>query len=151
MKEGIELCKDNILAFLRDARLIIEEGRLNHAYVSVEFAIEELGKIVMLKEALNSSKDDPVLVKDRIFRSHIGKPEKAFTVLDFKFKTIYKGIFNDKIFNPRTFNTGTTVSHRTRLECAFVDFNRTWHIGKRIKENLLVDLIKHIEEKLPHV
>jgi len=131
--------------------MIIKEGRFNHAYVSVEFAIEELGKFVMLKEALDSSKDDPILVEDRIFRSHKGKPEKAFTVLDPKFKTIYRGIFDDRIFDPRIFDTGTSVSHRTRLECAFVDYNGAWYIGRRINENLLIDLINQIREKLPQI
>lgn len=150
--QGIELCKKNIMDFLRDATIIIEEGRLNHAYVSVEFAIEELGKIVMLKEALESSKDDSVLVEDRAFGSHKGKPEKAFTVLDPEFKTIYGGLFDPEIFDPSIFDTATTkVSHRTRLECAFVDYNGDWHFGQPINKNLLIALINHIKEKLPQV
>jgi len=138
--------------FLRDATTIIEEGRLNHAYVSVEFAIEELGKIVMLKEALNSSKDDPILVGERVFKSHKGKPEKTFTVLDPEFKTIYGGLFDPNIFDPSIFDTATTkVSHRTRLKCAFVDYNGDWHIGQPIDKNRLIALINHIKEKLPQV
>ena len=147
----MELCKKNILDFLRDAKIIIKERRLNHAYVSVQFAIEELGKIVMLKEALESSKDDSVLVEEKVFRSHREKSEKAWTVLSPKFKTICEGIFNNRLFDPRLFNTPTTVSHETRLECAFVDFNGTWHIGRRIKEDSLTDLIAHIEEILSQV
>lgn len=82
MQEGISLCKANVSDFLKDARLIIAEKRLNHAYVIVEFAIEELGKAVMLSEALKKSKSDPVIVEGRVFTSHKDKDDKAWTVLD---------------------------------------------------------------------
>jgi hypothetical protein len=41
----------NILGFLEDAKLVIKVGRLSYAFVSVEFAIEELGKII-IREAI---------------------------------------------------------------------------------------------------
>lgn len=155
MQEGIDLCKKNILDFLEDARLLIERGRLNHAFVSVEFAIEELGKIVMLKEALTSSDAEPVLVEEDVFRKHRGKSKKAWTVLDSKFRAIYdEGHFNDEYFDFRDFFTDTKASHETRLQCAFVDFDESgskWHIGRDIKETLLVNLIKHMEEKLRQI
>lgn len=46
MQQGIDLCRINVADFLEDAKLVIAENRLNHAYVSVQFAIEELGKLV---------------------------------------------------------------------------------------------------------
>jgi len=152
MQDGIDLCKKNIQNFLEDARLLVEHGRMNHAYVSVQFAIEELGKIVMLKESFENSKADPILVAWKVFRSHKAKSEKAWTVLDPRFKTIYdEGCFDDKFFDPSSFDTDTKAGHRTRLECAFVDFNGAWHIGRRMKRNLFIDLVNHIEEKLTQV
>ena len=156
MQEGIELCKRNIADYLRDARLIIEKGRLNHAYVSVQLSIEELGKIRMLKEALsddNRSKE-VIPVKKSVFTSHRGKSEKAWKFLDPKFRRIFGEVgFEDTGeggFDPRGFETITTAGHQTRLQCAFVDFKlNKWVLGRKIEETRLTALIKHIEERLP--
>lgn len=150
MKEGIDLCKSNILDYLKDARLIMSDGRLNHAYVSVQFAIEEFGKIVMLKDALMASTNDIVTVKGSVFTSHKGKSPNAWRILDQKFKTIFgEGDFDDEDFSHVSFVTDTKASHDTRLDCAFVDFDEgIWHIGRDIKQKLLEELINHIEENL---
>jgi AbiV family abortive infection protein len=150
MQEGIDLCKSNVSDFLKDARLVIADSRLNHAYVITQFAIEEFGKIVMLKEALASTKTDPLLLKDSIFKSHKEKDEKAWTVLDPKYMIIYdEGAFDDTAFDPKDFETDTKVSHQTRLDCAFVDCEYgEWYLGREIKEKLLLELIQHIEAQL---
>ena len=148
--EGIELCKKNALDYLQDAKLIIEEKRFNHAYVSVQFAIEELGKIIMLREALKESVEDPILVKESVFKSHKGKSEKAWSFLDPKYKTIFdEGDFDDEDFHPRDFHTNTKASHSTRLDCAFVDFESGWYVGRDIKEELLTKLVKYVETMVP--
>lgn len=153
-QEGIELCKKNILNFLQSARGIINEGRLNHAYVNVQFAVEELGKIIMLKEALRKSTHDPILVNEEVFTNHKGKSEKAWTFLDPKFKTIYKGGFSEENFAFIGFETNTKARHETRLNCAFVDFDESscnWHVGRDIDESLLINMINHIESKIGKV
>jgi hypothetical protein len=44
----------------------------------------------------------------------------------------------------------TYAEYQTRLDCAFVDFYALrWQIGRDIKKELLVNLINHIEAKLP--
>jgi AbiV family abortive infection protein len=145
---GIERCKTNINDFLKDALLILDDKRLNHAYVLVEFAIEELGKALFLKDALASG-SDPVLVDDRVFRSHWSKDEKAWTFLDQRYKTIFEGDFDSQDFDYRDFVTETTASHETRLHCAFVDYYEDeWFLGRDINEELLLALINHIEAKV---
>jgi AbiV family abortive infection protein len=153
IQEGIDLCKSNVVDFLKDAKLIIAEKRLNHAYVMVEFAIEEFGKAILLKEALEQNKSDPIIVKESVFKSHKQKDEKAWNVLDSKYKTIYdEGDFDDDGFDYKDFVTDTKAGHETRLHCAFVDFcYGNWYLGRNIKENLLNDLIKHIEDKLSRI
>ena len=139
---------------MRDARLIIEKGRLNHAYVSVQLSIEELGKIRMLKEALSDNRSKEVIsVKKSVFKDHRGKSEKAWKFLDPKFRRIFGEVgFEDTGeggFDPRGFETITTAGHRTRLQCAFVDFHlNKWFLGRKIQETRLTALIKHIEERL---
>ena len=46
MQEGIEKCKGNVADYLKDACIIAETGRLYHAIISIEFALEEFGKIL---------------------------------------------------------------------------------------------------------
>jgi hypothetical protein len=44
----------------------------------------------------------------------------------------------------------TYAIYETRLDCAFVDFYALrWQLGRDIKKELLINLINHIEEKLP--
>ena len=147
LQKGIDLCKKNMLDFLEDAKLIIAEGRLSHAYVMVEFAIEELGKIVMLQEALASDPNDPVKVKGEIFGTHRDKSKKAWKVLDTKYRLIFdEGVFNEGVFERGVFVEDTEASHKTRCECAFVDFTGSiWIVGRDIKKDLLENLIVHIE------
>src|SRR3990170_1874159 len=139
MQDGIALCKSNAIDFLKDAKLILSDGRLNHAYVLVEYSIEEFGKAVILKEALEASKSDPITVEERVFTSHKGKSEKAWTMLDINYRTIFdEGLFDRELFDPDIFDTDTLASHNTRLNCAFVDFNGDcWVLGERIKQELL--------------
>jgi len=154
MQEGIDLCKANVIDFLKDAKLIIAEKRLNHAYVSVEYAIEEFGKAEILKEVLQSSEGDPMIVSARVFKSHKYKDDKAWTILDPKFKTIYdeESDFDDTDFDYKDFQTDTKASHATRLHCAFVDCDHSgWYLGRNLNEELLNNLINHIEERLSRI
>jgi AbiV family abortive infection protein len=147
IQEGIELCKSNIRDYLKDARLIILEGRLNHAYIFVQLAIEEFGKTVMLKEALQSATSDPILVSHTVFDSHKNKPEKAFTILDPKVRRIHQGGYGTGF--ARGFDISTEVEHNTRLDCAFVDFDGNyWFRGRTIDKNKLEALIQNIENSL---
>jgi AbiV family abortive infection protein len=152
MPEGIALCKQNILDFLSDARLIIAENRLSHAYVSVQFALEELGKILIFRDKLNRDKSDPLVIKQKeAFRFHPSKTERVWTFLDPEFRTIFdEGVFEDGMVEKGLAVMNTYAEYQTRLDCAFVDFyTLRWQIGRDIKKDLLVNLINHIEEKLP--
>ena len=155
VQEGIDFCKRNITDFLADAKIIIAEGRINHAYVMVEFAIEEFGKIIMIKEAFNSDLNDPFRVKGEVFGDHKGKSEKAWEVLDPKFRIIFDdGMFVEGMWQREMWEKqeDTTASHKTRCECAFVDFTGSvWIVGRDIKEDLLEKLVTHIEENLVKV
>lgn len=151
MQQGIDLCKRNITDFLSEAQLTITKGKLNHACISVEFAIEELGKILVLRDAMKSVAD-PVFINGKEFCSHTRKSEKAWAVLDSNFRTIFEGDFEEEDFDHRDFLTNTTASHETRLDCAFVDYyDGDWYLGRDIDKERLVNLIKHIEETLKTV
>ena len=151
LQKGIEFCRVNALAYLDDARMILSKGRFGHAHVSVQLAIEELGKAIILREKRDEAYKKPrmgyVKVESRLFGgpgSHKYKTEKAWTLLDPKSKTIHKRM-------PRLEGANTEASHSTRLECAYVDFHeesQLWWLGPVIDKPELEALIENIEEVL---
>jgi AbiV family abortive infection protein len=144
--EGIERCKDNIIDFLNDARAVLTKGKRYHAYVSFEFALEEFGKIRMLKDALGDS--DTVSVNAKVFTSHEGKCEKALAILGSNFQTVFDGVWVKGMWAPNIWPEETVVSHKTRLKCAFVDFvNGNWIIGADIDKIKLENLINELERR----
>ncbi len=152
MPRGIDLCKQNALDFLKDARILANEARLGHAYVSVQFAIEEPGKILLFRDKLKSDSSDPlVFKKNPTFSNHPGKTERAWKFLDPKFKIIFdEGAFQRGLFEKGMAQEDTCAEYRTRIDCAFVDYYALrWQLGREIKKDLLANLINHIETKLP--
>lgn len=150
--KGIDFCKQNVLDFLKDARVIIAENRLSHAYVSVQFALEELGKILIFRDKMNSEKNDPLVIKkNEAFGNHTNKTERAWKFLDPNFRKIFdEGVWADGIWAKGVWKENTYAEYQTRLDCAFVDYYALrWQIGRDIKKGLLENLINHIEAKLP--
>jgi AbiV family abortive infection protein len=154
MPEGIELCKKNALDFLKDARVLIGEKRIGHAYISVQFAIEELGKILIFKDKLAIDMSDPLIItKKEAFSSHQTKTDRAWRFLDSKFKKIFdEGVFEKECVEKGVAVEDTFAEYETRLDCAFVDYYASrWQLGRDIKEALLLGLIDHIECKLVEI
>jgi AbiV family abortive infection protein len=150
--KGIRLCKENIANFLSDARSILTNGKTYHAYVSFEFALEEFGKIVMLKEALNDPNNLTGIaqVDEIVFTSHRDKCDKAIKVLGKDFETLYDGIWVKGLWVPGIwYEAETEVGHNTRLKCAFVDYaNNDWTIGEKAITSLnLADLINKLDAR----
>jgi AbiV family abortive infection protein len=152
--KGIELCKKNVADYLDDARTIISKGRLCHAFLSVQLAIEELGKAIILKEEYERSGNDFILVDAAVFgkdggRGHKLKASKAWTMLDPSRKILHKGGFEKGAFSEYGFDVDTEASHHTRLKCAYVDFieeEQLWWIGGILDEAEVLGLIEDIEK-----
>lgn len=158
IQEGVSLCKKNISLFLDTAERLIESDNLNHAAINVEFAIEEFGKTLMLKDEYGKG-TDPVQVPDGVFTSHKHKPERAWKIgdpdaLDPQYKMISNGGFERQGFS-RFFEQAIDLSHEIRLECAFVDFDKTekdWFLGHgNIAKKRLISLLEHIREKTSRI
>lgn len=81
IQEGVDLCKRNIFVFLDTAESLLESGNSNQAAINVEFAIEEFGKILMLRDEYGKG-TDPVQVPDNVFTSHKQKSERAWKIGD---------------------------------------------------------------------
>jgi AbiV family abortive infection protein len=154
MSEGIDLCKTNITQFLKDGRLLIENSTLSHAYISVQYAIEELGKILIFRDKLANDKSDPLTITyEEAFKSHYGKTEKALQFLGKGYDKVFdEGVWQKGFWEKGFWAEDTYVEHETRLDCAFVDhYALRWQNGRDIKKELLVKLINRIEERLPEV
>jgi AbiV family abortive infection protein len=154
MQEGIEKCKGNIADYLKDACIIAETGRLYHAIISLEFALEEFGKIVLLKETLDNDKSDALKIDGNEFCSHNRKVERALKILDplQKYRVLFETVFERGVFVAGMWEGETVIGDRTRLDCAFVDFiNNNWALGRNIKPAYFQDLVTLIQQGLEKV
>ena len=153
VQEGIDLCKKNVADYLDDARTIISKGRLCHAYLSVQLAIEELGKAIILREECQKSSTDPLSVDAAIFgknggRGHKMKAAKAWGLLDSTLKILHAGGFEKEGFSEFSFDVDTEASHHSRLKCAYVDFieeEKLWWVGETLDECKVLALIDNID------
>jgi AbiV family abortive infection protein len=93
--KGIDLCKKNVNDFLDTAEILNKANRTLHAFIAAEFALEEFGKIQILKEVFEKNNSDPVEVNGHYFRSHPDKEEKAWEELDPEYKIIKSGGFEE--------------------------------------------------------
>ena len=144
---GMNYCKVNALNYLKDARLILLEKRIEHAYISVQIAIEELGKMILLKEYAEKARKngaDKLLINIRDeWKNHDYKTNKAFQIIDQKLRILHKKTRLDK--------ADTVVSNTTRLECGFAEFiedSGIWWLGSVIDRPDLEALINNVEEIL---
>lgn len=151
MQEGIDKCKCNITDYLSETELLMSQGKLNHAVILVEFAIEEFGKILVIKRAFDLDSNDPIRISAKKFYDHERKTKKAWTVLN----KSYQILFDEGICLPNTvFERGVAVEytiadHDGRLRSAFVDYcSGQWLLGVDVKEAYLKNLIAHIRDEL---
>lgn len=121
-KEGIELCKRNVLDYLNEARMVAQKGSLHHAYVNVQLAIEETGKALWLKDELQNGSFDPVNVPDVVFgknggKSHWKKFNRASKMLNPNLLWVCKGDFDPEDFDPQDFDVGKELEElRKKVE-----------------------------------
>lgn len=153
MQEGIDKCKGNITNYLQDAVLIANTGRFYHALICLEFALEEFGKILLLKETMNKNKNDPVEIDGYEFCNHNRKADRALANLDpaQKFRVLFSPMWERGIWEVGVWEE-TVIGDRTRLDCSFVDFiNNNWTLGKDIDKTYFQDLARVIEQGLKMV
>ena len=155
VQKVMEACRINALAYLDDARMILSKGRFGHAYVSVQIAIEELGKLVLLKErrdeAWKTGKWEVSIKVKEEWKNHRYKAQKAWTMLNPDLKHLHVGALNAKVFDRKAFDVSTEASHITRLEYAYVEFDeesQSWYLGPVIDKSRLEALIQNVEKAL---
>jgi AbiV family abortive infection protein len=154
MQEGIEKCRGNIEDYLKDACIVAETGRLYHAIISLTFALEEFGKILLLKETLDTDTSDALKIDGYEFCTHNRKVERALKFLDpmHKYRVLFETVFERGVFEAGMWEGETVIGDRTRLDCAFVDFiNNNWTLGRNIKPEYFQDLVTLIQQGLEKI
>ena len=154
MIDGIEKCKDNIADYLQDAQIIAKTGRLYHAIISLEFALEEFGKILLLKENLTNDKRDPVEINGNEFCSHSRKADRALRVLDprQKFRVLFEGFWERGFWEAGMWEGETVIGDSTRLDCCFVDFIKNeWALGRKINPDYFQEFVALIEQEIRRI
>ncbi len=153
LQDGINRCKENVTDFLLDVRLIADAGRFDHAIISLEFALEEFGKALLLKEALKN-KSDPVTINGVEFCNHDKKAKKALEIIDpaHIFRVLFGGYFPPEYFGnyfTEGYWGGTTINNDLRLSCAFVDFiENNWTKKRSINPTSFLNLVEIIEQEI---
>lgn len=157
MPKGIEKCRENAINYLEDARLIAKTGRLNHAVISLQFALEEFGKLLLIQESLNNATTDPIEINGKDFCDHNAKAEKALKLVDpsSKFRILVEGWFGDWFsvgYFPLGYWGERAINNKLRLDCAFVDFvNGNWLSDRLINPKNFQRLVDAVEQELRKV
>lgn len=154
--ELIEMCLLNSSQFLADARIIHSDrikSKYDHSVASIQFAVEEFGKAIILRQKLQESEEDVIEVPNNLFggpRSHQLKEAKAWTILSPELRVLARKAFEPDCFDPEFFLTeNVELSHKERLQCLFVDFKDGMPtLGVAVESDMFVKLIEGVEKEI---
>lgn len=156
VEEGLSLCRRQISDLVDTARIILRGDTaglyLRFVYLLLQYAIEEFGKALMLKEEFLRNSSETLRFDKWV--SHEYKFNKAWDVLDKGLKVVHEGAFDTSAFDPAIFDTNVEASHRLRLEAGYVDYverkgewTRITHIQKWDRDRFLL-LADDLERKM---
>ena len=156
MAEGIDVCRENVLNFLKCAEILVQEKMSNYGVILFQYAKEEIGKLAMLRESANQS-GDMVTIPDETFTNHIRKDRVSEKLLG-EDAWLVKGGFESphgigfQIINQfNGFEKPTRTNHEIRLKCAFVDYDegqKKWSYGIEHNPETLLAKVREVKEKI---
>ena len=125
-KKTIGIVFKRILTLLESAKILLNQGGDPTISAGIyTYAVEEYGKIVLLRES--SRINGKIKVKFRRgFKNHFKKIGLAVNQLPDECKFLRKGIFDPRIFDPNIFDTKTVIADfESRMGVFFTDFSET--------------------------
>jgi AbiV family abortive infection protein len=171
IQEGITLSLKKAVMHLDAAESLIDTKHLDDSAVLMEFAIEEFGRAVILREMLKKSITE---IEKNIWYNHDPKYEAAFRFLDKELQTVWEGIDPQFTISRRHHHLSSldlpngpdaqfakhkvpfriikeTLTPNTRLNAIFVDFKdetQVWSTGIMTSQKNLERMISEIREKI---
>ena len=134
IEAGITLSLSRVNEYLLDAERLSDQnpsqGTLQDAAILVTFAVEELGKAIILrKRSEEQATTEIVKVEGQVFGgrdAHEHKQSEAFKLIDAKLKRLHRAAFPEA-FGPDFDIHDVDISPDTRLQFSFIDFkNGDW-------------------------
>jgi hypothetical protein len=161
IEEGIAISLKKAQEHLDGAELLASKNLRNDAIALIEFAIEEFGRAVYLRERLHLGLENIEWCLEHGREAHDFKYENAFFVLPNDLKTIWEqtlgGYFGNYWGNyyPKNWWGGRTVkktiSPSARLDALFPKFDektKTWHNGIEVDDKKIRSLIDELRENI---
>jgi AbiV family abortive infection protein len=170
MQEGIDLSLKKSMEHLDGAEALISKKLLNGSVALIEFAIEEFGRAVILRNMFRNNLE--TIEQKSKWKNHNHKYKEAFTVLSTNLQTIWEKTFPSMVtvgagiatagasaatIGRRTATIGRghglktkkeMVSHDTRCNAIFVDFvedTQKWRTGTNASSRKLEYIIGELK------
>ncbi len=158
IETGIACCLIRVSEYLLDAERLVEpqnagQGTLQDAAILVTFAVEELGKAVILRKRSEEQVEaQTIVVEHQVFGgrdAHEHKQYEALKLIDANLKRLHKAAFSPEVFG-RDFDIhDVDISPDTRLQLSFIDFeNGDWSLPPPLEPKRLRALIIGAKEAM---
>jgi hypothetical protein len=163
LEEGIAISLKTAARHLDAAEVLVNNNLLDNAVASIEFAIEEFGRAVYLRERLQIGLETIEKSLETGRRAHELKYDKAFSVLPTDLKTIWEdtiyGYFPKGYWLKNYWHRGywgertvhETISPSTRLDAIFTYFDektQTWHNGINADERKIKAIVNALRKTI---
>lgn len=158
VQKGIKLSKDRGTRHLNDARILIKSGKIEGAAILATFGLEELGRIIILKDRYQKAQKMGkkfIEIKDRkqrrkkdAFYNHRMKQKIALNVLPHDTCRTHKGDFKLGDFKWKDFFTDIWLDQDLREIVTYIDYEDDWIIPPPIDIEKLKNCINEIEKEI---
>jgi len=147
MRPGIQMILENICRYVRDARILVSDGSIEHAALLAMVAAEELGKASLLYQTLLNGKPKVDLKLFRGREAHKRKMERARQLLG-DFAILQSSVFGRARLPFIIGAPDVEASSELRMDCAYVDFRENdWKFGALFPKEHLESLLTKLEEQ----
>lgn len=144
---GSRACLENADTLIDSALVLLDAGRGRHAAILFFHAIEEFGKALILKEALDGGRVVPTGPREA-FRDHRQKVEAAKAELPAEYMTLRRAAFDPRVFDPKVFDaTDTLAEFEEKLRALYVDWDEE-RAGWRRQLNVEPEIVRKSAEGL---
>ncbi len=169
--KAVDLCLQNALSFIEDARFSISNKKLDHLPIPIQFAMEEIAKSKIILDKVKSSQSSITVTENDGLYDHIAKLKVAVAMLDLpQTQQIRLSlVFGedepfDYFLNPlvkaivdreaKTLKQKASRGHNMRVSSSFVAFDPSTgepQLGHNMREDdlrLWIDAVSELLEKV---